>query len=42
MVPKDKAIKRFNVRDMVDKSSQKDIREASAFEMQSIVIPYKM
>merc|ERR1719382_1896396 len=30
-VPKDKAVKRFQVRNMVDASSQRDLREASAY-----------
>ena len=37
LVPKDKAIKRFTVRDMVDASSKRDIKENRAFEM--FVIP---
>mmetsp|Transcript_15225 Transcript_15225/g.12950 ORF Transcript_15225/g.12950 Transcript_15225/m.12950 type:complete len:119 (-) Transcript_15225:1902-2258(-) len=32
MVPKDKAIKRYNVRDMVDASSRRDLKEASVYE----------
>jgi small subunit ribosomal protein S26e len=31
-IPKDKAIKRFVVRNMVDASSLRDIRESSAYE----------
>ncbi|EZG79294.1 40S ribosomal protein S26 [Gregarina niphandrodes] len=31
-VPKDKAIKRYNVRNIVDASSRKDIKENSIFE----------
>lgn len=31
--PKDKAVKRFQVRNIVDNSSMRDIREASAYEV---------
>ena len=37
LVPKDKAIKRYTVRDIVDASSRRDIKEAMAFE--NYVIP---
>lgn len=36
MVPKDKAIKRYTVRNMVDASSLRDIKENRAFETISI------
>eukprot|EP00929_Paragymnodinium_shiwhaense_P101305 TRINITY_DN642_c0_g1_i17.p1 TRINITY_DN642_c0_g1~~TRINITY_DN642_c0_g1_i17.p1 ORF type:complete len:112 (-),score=27.80 TRINITY_DN642_c0_g1_i17:108-443(-) len=36
-VPKDKAVKRFQVRNMVDASSQRDIREASVYS--SFILP---
>ena len=32
LVPKDKAVKRFIVRNMVDASSMRDIRDASVYE----------
>jgi small subunit ribosomal protein S26e len=35
-ISKDKAIKRFTVRNMVDASSQRDIREASAYEQYTL------
>ncbi len=31
-IPKDKAIKRFKIKNMVDASAQRDIRDASAYE----------
>ena len=37
LVAKDKAIKRFSVRDMIDASSKKDIRDAIPFENASII-----
>lgn len=37
LVPKDKAIKRFNIRDIVDASSKKDLEENKAFE--TYIIP---
>eukprot|EP00429_Kryptoperidinium_foliaceum_P041698 CAMPEP_0176102858 /NCGR_PEP_ID=MMETSP0120_2-20121206/51600_1 /TAXON_ID=160619 /ORGANISM="Kryptoperidinium foliaceum, Strain CCMP 1326" /LENGTH=62 /DNA_ID=CAMNT_0017436933 /DNA_START=91 /DNA_END=275 /DNA_ORIENTATION=- len=36
-VPKDKAIKRFQVRNMVDASSQRDLRDASVYS--TFVLP---
>jgi len=35
-VPKDKAIKRFQVRNIVDNSSMRDIRDASAYEVYTV------
>lgn len=37
LCPKDKAIKRFNIRDIVDASSKKDLEENKAFE--TYIIP---
>ncbi len=37
LVAKDKAVKRYNVRDIVDASSRRDIKESMAYE--SYVIP---
>mmetsp|Transcript_12638 Transcript_12638/g.14493 ORF Transcript_12638/g.14493 Transcript_12638/m.14493 type:complete len:107 (+) Transcript_12638:223-543(+) len=34
--PKDKAIKRFQVRNIVDNSSMRDIRDASAYEVYTV------
>lgn len=39
VVPKDKAIKRFQMRQMVDTSSRRDIRENSAYEPQYFALP---
>ena len=36
LVAKDKAIKRFSVRDMIDSSSKKDIRDAIPYDNASI------
>lgn len=38
LVGKDKAIKRFSVRDMIDSSSKKDIRDAIPYENASNII----
>ncbi len=39
LVAKDKCIKRFSVRDMIDASSKKDIRDAIPFDNAMFVIP---
>ncbi len=39
MVPKDKAIKRFQQRNMVDVSSKRDIQENYAFNQQDFQMP---
>ena len=36
LVPKDKAIKRFTVRDIVDASSKRDIKEKMAYDTLTI------
>ena len=38
-VPKDKAIKRFQMRQMVDGSSRRDIKENSAYGQQEFTLP---
>ena len=38
-VPKDKAIKRFQMRQMVDASSRRDIKENSAYDVQHFNLP---
>ena len=38
-VPKDKAIKRFQMRQMVDGSSRRDIKENSAYDMSLFFLP---
>eukprot|EP00997_Jenningsia_sp_PLL12_P010097 NODE_7224_length_467_cov_55.299043_g6397_i0.p1 GENE.NODE_7224_length_467_cov_55.299043_g6397_i0~~NODE_7224_length_467_cov_55.299043_g6397_i0.p1 ORF type:complete len:97 (-),score=5.47 NODE_7224_length_467_cov_55.299043_g6397_i0:53-343(-) len=45
MVPKDKCIKKFQVKDMVDGSSREDIIAATAYPGENITLPklfYKM
>ena len=39
LVPKDKAVKRFQMRNMVDASSKRDISENYAFELADFYIP---
>jgi small subunit ribosomal protein S26e len=36
LVPKDKAIKRYTIRDIVDASSKRDMKEQSAFKIFSV------
>ena len=38
-IPKDKAIKRFQMRQMVDASSRRDIKENSAYDVQHFNLP---
>ena len=38
-VPKDKAIKRFQMRQLVDASSRRDIKENSAYDQQQFYLP---
>merc|ERR1719183_151057 len=38
-VPKDKAIKRFQMRQMVDGSSRRDIKENSAYDQKDFILP---
>ncbi len=40
LVAKDKAIKRFTVRDIVDASSKRDIGEAKAFDCKILIISF--
>merc|ERR1711879_975842 len=44
IVPKDKAIKKFQVRDLIDAASKEDIAKASAFKTPTVVprLMYKM
>ena len=39
VVPKDKAIKRFQMRQMVDGSSRRDIKENSAYKAEEFTLP---
>ena len=39
VVPKDKAIKRFQMRQLVDASSRRDIKENSAYDSQHFYLP---
>ena len=39
LVPKDKAVKRFQMRNMVDASSKRDIKENYAFDTNDFYIP---